>query len=124
MNSKRILFISVLVLLSLSIVSKEYIVTSPDKKIKVIVTDNEKLEWSIEFNNEVLLKPSKLDIKIQGIKNTLGIKSSVKKVAQELKNSAKEATNSDIKPIVTIPFTPAGNTNFTMEPKLARIHIS
>ena len=38
-------------------------------------------------------------------------------MAQELKNAAKEATNADMKPMVTMPFMPAGKTNFTIAPK-------
>jgi hypothetical protein len=40
-------------------------------------------------------------------------------VAHELKKAASEATNAQMNPIVTIPFTPAGRTSFTITAKAA-----
>ncbi len=52
--------------------SKDYILTSPDKKIKINISVEKNITWSINYNNETLLNASPLSIELTN-GNQLGI---------------------------------------------------
>lgn len=47
---------------------KKYIVHSPDNKIKVSITADKQLIWSIDYNGERILTPSAIQMNIEGLK--------------------------------------------------------
>ena len=57
----------------ISVHAKKYIVHSPDNKIKVSITADKQLIWSIDYNGERILKPNAIQINIEGIKIQPGI---------------------------------------------------
>lgn len=57
----------------ISVHAKKYIVHSPDNKIKVSITADKQLIWSIDYNGERILTPSAIQMNIEGLKNTTGI---------------------------------------------------
>lgn len=60
--------------------AKEYVVTSPDKKIVVKVSTQKDLTWEVKYQNEILLNPSKLAMSVKDSKLIFGESSTVKKV--------------------------------------------
>lgn len=71
--------------------AKEYRVSSPDGKLKIVVEDGEVLQWSIQFGSEVLLNPSKLSMEVKGQKNAFGISPQVQRVSQAAIDEVVEA---------------------------------
>lgn len=57
----------------ISVHAKKYIVHSPDNKIKVSITADKQLIWSIDYNGERILTPSAIQMNIEGL-NTTGYK--------------------------------------------------
>ncbi|GAB6008699.1 glycoside hydrolase family 97 protein [Dysgonomonas reticulitermitis] len=79
----RIIFLVILFLSFVGISSaNDYIITSPDNKIKVTVSDGKELTWSIQYGNEVLLKPSRIALSIKESSRILGINTSAPKVSR------------------------------------------
>lgn len=55
------IFLFSLVVLSLNVMSKDLVVTSPDKDIQLTFTDSNQLaQYSLSYKNKLLIKPSKL----------------------------------------------------------------
>ena len=57
----------------ISVHAKKYIVHSPDNKIKVSITADKQLIWSIDYNGERILTPSAIQMNIEGLKIQPGI---------------------------------------------------
>lgn len=57
----------------ISVHAKKYIVHSPDSKIKVSITADKQLIWSIDYNGERILTPSAIQMNIEGSKIQPGI---------------------------------------------------
>lgn len=64
----------------MAIHAKNYIVSSPDGKIKVTVTADKQLSWSIDFRGERILNPSIMQMKIEGQTEQPGVNPTVTKV--------------------------------------------
>ncbi len=47
--------------------AKEYSLYSPDKKIKVIVQTDDEIRFSVLFNNQTIIKPSLVSMKLEGL---------------------------------------------------------
>ncbi|MDR0823525.1 MAG: glycoside hydrolase family 97 protein [Prevotella sp.] len=87
----RIIFLVILFLSFIEISSaNDYIITSPDNKIKVTVSDGKELTWSIQYGNEVLLKPSRIALSIKESSRILGINTSAQKVSKRTVNETFE----------------------------------
>lgn len=57
----------------ISVHAKKYIVHSPDNKIKVSITADKQLIWSIDYNGERILTPSAIQMNIEELKIQPGI---------------------------------------------------
>ena len=60
--------------------AKDYIVSSPDGKIKVTVSADKQLRWSVQYGAERILAPSVLSMEIEGMDTPLGERPKVEKV--------------------------------------------
>lgn len=69
--------------------AKNYIVSSPDGKIKVTVTTGKQLSWSIDYNGERILNPSIMQMNIEGQSVQPGINPSVIK-AKTIKTDSEQ----------------------------------
>ncbi|HMM01762.1 MULTISPECIES: glycoside hydrolase family 97 protein [unclassified Dysgonomonas] len=69
---------------------KDYIVSSPDHKIQVKVSDGKELSWSVNFNNETILKPSRIAMTVKEINEVFGINVSAQKVNRRSVDEAFE----------------------------------
>jgi len=73
MNMKRkLLLFFVTFCLTLLIYSKEYVVKSPDGNIKITVTANKQICWSIDYKGEQILKPSFMNLLFEKSDNNSG----------------------------------------------------
>lgn len=72
------------------IYGKDYIVSSPDHKIQVKVSDGKELSWSVNFNNETILKPSRIAMTVKEINEVFGINVSAQKVNRRSVDEAFE----------------------------------
>lgn len=72
------------------IYGKDYIVSSPDHKIQVKVSDGKELSWSVNFNNETILKPSRIAMTVKESNDVFGINVSAQKVSRRSVNEAFE----------------------------------
>lgn len=69
---------------------KDYIVSSPDHKIQVKVSDGKELSWSVNFNNETILKPSRIAMTVKESNEVFGINVSAQKVKRRSVDEAFE----------------------------------
>ncbi|MFV0310240.1 MAG: glycoside hydrolase family 97 protein [Dysgonomonas sp.] len=69
---------------------KDYIVSSPDHKIQVKVSDGKELSWSVNFNNETILKPGRIAMTVKEINEVFGINVSAQKVNRRSVDEAFE----------------------------------
>lgn len=69
---------------------KDYIVSSPDHKIQVKVSDGKELSWSVNFNNETILKPSRIAMTVKESNEVFGINVSAQKVNRRSVDEAFE----------------------------------
>lgn len=84
MNMKTVISLLLLYILSINLsLSRDYIVTSPDKRIKVTVSDGKELKWSINFNNEEILNPSRIALSIKESNVAYGVNVSAQKISRE-----------------------------------------
>lgn len=60
--------------------AKDYTVSSPDGKIKVTVSADKQLRWSVEYGAERILAPSVLSMEIEGMDTPLGERPKIEKV--------------------------------------------
>ena len=51
----------------ISVLAKKYIVHSPDNKIKVSITADKQLIWSIDYNGERILTPSAIQMNLEDL---------------------------------------------------------
>ncbi|EGJ99255.1 glycoside hydrolase family 97 protein [Dysgonomonas gadei] len=72
------------------IYGKDYIVSSPDHKIQVKVSDGKELSWSVNFNNETILKPSRIAMTVKESNEVFGINVSAQKVNRRSVDEAFE----------------------------------
>jgi len=90
MKNKIILL--ALILLSTNITNaKDYIVSSPDNKIKVTVTDGKELTWSISYNEETLLRASRIGMTVKESSVVFGVNSTAQKVKRQTVDNVVEA---------------------------------
>lgn len=88
----KLCMILILLFVSAGILSaKDYIVTSPDGKIKVTVSVDKEINWSIGLAGEELLKASKIAMDIKDSKIALGVNPAVRKVSNKTVDSTIEA---------------------------------
>ena len=80
---KRLIILTYILCVFLTIQAKKYTVSSPNGKIKVTVTTDELLQWSIHYNDEQLLRPSVLQMNIREATQQPGIKPIVRKAQME-----------------------------------------
>ncbi len=82
LSLKFILFYLFLFVYISSVSAKEYTLHSPDKQISVIISADSKLPltWSVSFQGEKLLLPSRIGMEIEGSKSAFGNLSAVKKI--------------------------------------------
>jgi Glycoside hydrolase 97. len=79
-----------LCLLSINLVqAKDYVISSPDQKIEVTVSDGKELMWSIRYQNEVILKLSRIAMYVEESNVIFGMNTSAQKVTR---NSVDETT--------------------------------
>ncbi len=71
--------------------AKNYLVHSPDGKIKVTVIADKQLRWSIDYNGERILNPSVMQINIEGQPQQPGVNPSVIKAKTIKVNSEQTA---------------------------------
>ncbi|GAB6122762.1 glycoside hydrolase family 97 protein [Dysgonomonas termitidis] len=69
---------------------KDYIVSSPDRKIQVKVSDGKELSWSVNFNKETILKPSRIAMTVKESNDVFGINVSAQKVSRRSVDEAFE----------------------------------
>jgi len=69
---------------------KDYIVSSPDRKIQVKVSDGKELSWTVNFNNETILKPSRIAMTVKESNDVFGINVSAQKVNRRSVNEPFE----------------------------------
>src|SRR5690554_3040195 len=85
-------FLLLLCILSIQLVhAKNYKLSSPDKKIEVAVSDGKELKWSVSYNEEIILKPSRISMTIKERNVLFGINTSVRKVEKKTVNDTFEA---------------------------------
>ena len=85
--------LGVAVLANFAVFAREYTLSSPDAKVKVTVDDNKELTWSVEFNGETVVNPSRLALDIDGLKTQPGVSPKVKKVSRR---QVDDTTVSDV----------------------------
>lgn len=88
---KKSIILLILFISAISLTAKEYIVKSPNGKLKVTVTDGEILQWSIQSGDDILLLPSKLSLEVKNQKIQFGVKPSVQKVLRKSVDEVVEA---------------------------------
>ncbi len=67
---KKILFIIMLLQTGLNLFAADSLqVSSPDKKTTVTVYYKEKISYTVQYNNELILLPSSIDLMVEGYKN-------------------------------------------------------
>ncbi len=71
--------------------AKDYIVTSPDGKIQVTVSDGKQLIWHITFNGETILKPSRIAMTVKESNTVFGVNVLSQKVNRRTVNETFEA---------------------------------
>ena len=74
---KRTLTLLCILCTCVVIQAKNYLVNSPDGKIKVTVTADTQLSWSIDYNGEQILNPSVMQMNIKGQSVQPGVNPSV-----------------------------------------------
>lgn len=89
--NKTLALISLSLLFINSSYSRDYIIVSPDKKIEVVVSDGKELKWSIRYNNEYLLAPSRISMSVKEGGSVYGVNTSAYKVSRETVNETFEA---------------------------------
>lgn len=88
----RAIALILLCLLSINLAqSRDYVITSPDQKIEVTVSDGKELKWSIRFNNEIILNPSRIALNIRESNALYGVNVSVQKVSRQTVDETFEA---------------------------------
>ena len=81
MKFSKVISLSALLLLSsMSVQAKDYVVTSPDGHLKAVVNDDVKVSWTIMRDEQVVLAPSA--IRIQTTTGSWGEKTRVQKARQ------------------------------------------
>ena len=74
---KRTLTLLYILCTCVVIQAKNYLINSPDGKIKVTVTADTQLSWSIDYNGEQILNPSVMQMNIKGQSVQPGVNPSV-----------------------------------------------
>lgn len=87
--NKTTAFILLCLLSTNFIQARDYIISCPDQKIEVTVSDGKELMWSIRYQNEIILKPSRIAMYVEESNVILGINTSAQKVTR---NSVDETT--------------------------------
>ncbi len=69
MKTKTQLLLLVLFILSNTFIlhARELVVSSPDNKIKTVVTIDKEIHFSVSYSNTQIIKPSLISIEIEGI---------------------------------------------------------
>lgn len=67
------LLLSMCCLMTVSMLATNYEVSSPNGKVRVKVTDDNTVKWSITYNEETVLLPSEINIQLQQGNRTLGL---------------------------------------------------
>ena len=66
MNMNKTTVFLLLCVLSLQLIqAKNYSISSPDQKIKVFVSDGKELKWSVQYKEDIILKPSRISMTIK-----------------------------------------------------------
>ena len=84
---KTLKLLVVMCLMSLTSFAAEYEVCSPNGKVKVVLSANETLSWSVSYDGKVVLQPSKIDIQLQQGKKIFGLG----KIGKATKNLIKSS---------------------------------
>ncbi len=61
-HQKFLFAFAISLLASIAAFSKDYELTSPDKKIRIIITVGDDIKWSVFYNREILLNPGSLSM--------------------------------------------------------------
>lgn len=77
-------------LAGLCLSAKDYVLSSPDTKVKVTVSVGTDVVWGVEYCGEILLNPSRIGIDVEG-KNTCGGKNVVRRVGRRTVDETLEA---------------------------------
>jgi len=89
--SKKPAWCILLIALSFSVTAKDYSILSPDNKTEIRVAVGENINWSVLYENEVLINPSKLALELDN-GTVLGEMPKIKKAKNTSVNSEIEAT--------------------------------
>ena len=65
--------LSLCCLMAMSVSAAHYEVSSPNGKVKVMVTAEEAVTWSVTYDGKTVLLPSEIDIQLQQGNNSIGI---------------------------------------------------
>jgi alpha-glucosidase len=88
----RVIALISLCFLSINVIqSRDYVIKSPDQKIEVTVSDGKELKWSICFNNEIILNPSRIALSIKESHAVYGVNVSAQKISRETIDQTFEA---------------------------------
>jgi len=85
MNYKRLPLLCLMQLFALSAWAKDVTLLSPDKKIKITVSVNQTITWSVSKEKEILLNPSEINMVFSGGKS-LGVSPAILKTDKKSVN--------------------------------------
>lgn len=85
MNCKFIRILCIALMTTATVSAKDYTLVSPDKKIKIVVSVNKTISWSVLRNEERLITPSPMAMTIAGGRN-LGVNPIVVKAGKSSVN--------------------------------------
>jgi alpha-glucosidase len=88
---KRIIYLTLFLFLPLYLIAGQYEVESPSKKLRVSISANDNLTYSVFYNDEMIIKPSVISVTLD--KGILGKN-------PQVKNNSVNYVNRDLKPVV------------------------
>src|SRR5690554_3350065 len=92
MNMSKTTVIFFLCILSIQLIqAKNYSISSPDQKIKVFVSDGKELKWSVQYKEDIILKPSRISMTVKESDVLFGINTSVREIEKKSVNETFEA---------------------------------
>ena len=80
-------FLSLFCLMALHVSAGNYEVSSPNSKVKVTITTDQKVKWSVAYDGQTVLRPSVIHIQLQQGKKSLGLGKVGKVAKQQVKSS-------------------------------------
>ncbi|MGK9369312.1 glycoside hydrolase family 97 protein [Melioribacter sp. Ez-97] len=88
---KRIIYLTLFLFLPLYLIAGQYEVESPSKKLRVSISANDNLTYSVFYNDEMIIKPSVISMTLD--RGILGKQ-------PQVKNNSVNYVNRDLKPVV------------------------